>query len=106
MRVFFVVDCQYADGIVIIVSDNNSTNSTAPLCYTFTNGSNTGSGDTVTLRGLHPTFTCDHPLTGRYVTIRRQGGYQPKSMSLCDVQVNGIIVVDSGRTLSLYLYIT
>jgi len=97
MFVFFVVDCQYAQGFVIIVSDNNSTSSSVPLCYTFTNGSNTGSGDTVTLQGQHPTFTCDQTFIGRYVTIRRQGGYKPKSMSFCDVQVNGV-VIDPGWT--------
>ena len=92
----FLVDCEYAQGFVIIVSDNNSTSSSTPLCYTFTNGSDTGSGDTVTLRGLRPTFTCIQPLIGRYVTIRRQGGYQTRSMSFCDIQVNGF-VIGSGR---------
>ena len=92
----YLVDSQYAQGFVITVSENNSTCRYAPLCYTFSNGSDTGSGDTVTLRELRPTFTCNQPLIGRYVTIRRQGGYQTRSMSFCDVQVNGF-VIGSGR---------
>jgi len=92
--VVFLVDCRYLQGFVIIVSDDNSTSSSASLCYTFSNGSSVSD---YSLQGLHPTFTCTQPLTGRYVTIRRQGGYLSRAMSLCDVQVNGF-VSGSGRS--------
>jgi len=99
--VVFLVDCRYLQGFVIIVSDDNSTNSSAPLCYVFSNGS---SSTDYSLQGLDPTFTCNQPLIGRYATIRRQGGYQTRSMSLCNVRVNGF-VSGSGRSLVLTFYV-
>lgn len=39
--------------------------------------------------GGHDTIQCDRPVSGRYLSIVRIGGYQLRYLGLCEVMVHG-----------------
>lgn len=75
-------DPQYLQNFTIFVSKSNGTNvdQSSDVCAQFNNGSSIEAGATIT-------FTCNSALIGKYVTIKRQGGYRQDAISVCEVSI-------------------
>ena len=83
----------YLQNLTVTVDIDNRTNSES-RCYTYI--------DTpAVIPGVELVLNCTWPIRGRYVTVRRLGGYRSSSLELCDVQVFGKFV--GKRSVAIFL---
>lgn len=82
IKILWSTEPKYLQNFDLYVGNTNITDvGDSKLCYYFNNGSFVPSGVPLTLE------CSPNPLNGRYVTIKRRGGFRQDAIGLCEVNI-------------------